>query len=215
MSAQAASTSAENAPILETQGLSLWYGAHHALKSVDLGIGLNRITAIIGPSGCGKSTLLRCFNRMNDLFPPIRYDGSILFHGQDILGSSTDLVGAPAPRRHGLPARESVPDVDLPECGLWAAAPGDRSRRKLEEIVESALRRSALWEEVKDRLNRSALSLSGGQQQRLCIARALAVGARGTAPDEPASALDPTATGQDRGAGARNQKQRHRGDRDA
>jgi phosphate transport system ATP-binding protein len=194
MSAQAASTSTEMAPILKTQGLSLWYGAHHALKSVDLAIGLNRITAIIGPSGCGKSTLLRCFNRMNDLFPPIRYDGSILFHGQDVLGSSTDLVALR--RRVGMVFQRANP---FPMSIFQNVAYGPRlqgigSRRKLEEIVESALRRSALWEEVKDRLNRSALSLSGGQQQRLCIARALAVEPEVLLLDEPASALDPTAT---------------------
>jgi phosphate transport system ATP-binding protein len=194
MSAQAASTSTNVAPILQTRGLSLWYGAHQALKEVDLGIGLNRITAIIGPSGCGKSTLLRCFNRMNDLFPPIRYDGSILFHGQDVLGSSTDLVALR--RRVGMVFQRANP---FPMSIFQNVAYGPRlqgvgNRRKLEEIVESALRRSALWEEVKDRLNRSALGLSGGQQQRLCIARALAVEPEVLLLDEPASALDPTAT---------------------
>jgi phosphate transport system ATP-binding protein len=194
MSAQAVSTSPEMAPILKTQGLSVWYGAHQALKGVNLGIGLNRITAIIGPSGCGKSTLLRCFNRMNDLFPPIRYDGSILFHGQDVLGSSTDLVALR--RRVGMVFQRANP---FPMSIFQNVAYGPRlqgigNRRKLEEIVESALRRAALWEEVKDRLNRSALGLSGGQQQRLCIARALAVEPEVLLLDEPASALDPTAT---------------------
>ena len=194
MSAQAASTSTQMEPVLKTENLSLWYGAHQALKGVNLAIGVNRITAIIGPSGCGKSTLLRCFNRMNDLFPPIRYDGSIQFHGQDVLGSSTDLVALR--RRVGMVFQRANP---FPMSIFQNVAYGPRlqgvgNRRKLEEIVESALRRSALWEEVKDRLNRSALGLSGGQQQRLCIARALAVEPEVLLLDEPASALDPTAT---------------------
>ncbi len=181
-------------PVLQTKGLSVWYGAHQALKDVDLGIGVNRITAIIGPSGCGKSTLLRCFNRMNDLFPPIRYDGSILFHGQDALAPSTDLVALR--RRVGMVFQRANP---FPMSIFQNVAYGPRlqgigNRRRLEEIVESALRRAALWEEVKDRLNRSALGLSGGQQQRLCIARALAVEPEVLLLDEPASALDPTAT---------------------
>jgi phosphate transport system ATP-binding protein len=193
MNAQAAASTALE-PVLKTQNLSLWYGPHHALKGVDLAIGVNRITAIIGPSGCGKSTLLRCFNRMNDLFPPVRYGGSILFHGQDVLGSSTDLVALR--RRVGMVFQRANP---FPMSIFQNVAYGPRlqgigNRRKLEEIVESALRRSALWDEVKDRLNRSALSLSGGQQQRLCIARALAVEPEVLLLDEPASALDPTAT---------------------
>ena len=142
MSVQAASISTDMAPILQTRDLSLWYGAHQALKGVDLAIGLNRITAIIGPSGCGKSTLLRCFNRMNDLFPPIRYDGSILFHGQDVLGSSTDLVALR--RRVGMVFQRANP---FPMSIFQNVAYGPRlqgigNRRKLEEIVESALRRS-------------------------------------------------------------------------
>ena len=181
-------------PVLQTRALSVWYGTHQALKGVDLAIGINRITAIIGPSGCGKSTLLRCFNRMNDLFPPVRYDGSILFHGQDVLGPATDLVALR--RRVGMVFQRANP---FPMSIFQNVAYGPRlqgigNRRKLEEIVESALRRSALWEEVKDRLNRSALGLSGGQQQRLCIARALAVEPEVLLLDEPASALDPTAT---------------------
>src|SRR6185503_269830 len=174
MSAQATSTSTEMAPILKTQGLSLWYGAHHALKSVDLGIGLNRITAIIGPSGCGKSTLLRCFNRMNDLFPPVRYDGSILFDGMDVLRNGIDLVELR--RRVGMVFQRAnpFPMSIFQNVAYGPRLLGVRSKRSLEEAVERALNQAALWSEVKDRLNKPALGLSGGQQQRLCIARALA-----------------------------------------
>ena len=180
--------------IFETRGLSLWYGAHHALKKIDIDIGEKLITAIIGPSGCGKSTLLRCFNRMNDLFPPIRYEGSIVFHGNDILSSGTDLVALR--RRVGMVFQRAnpFPMSIFQNVAYGPKLQGVRNRGRLEEIVESALRRSALWEEVKDRLGRSALGLSGGQQQRLCIARALAVEPEVLLLDEPASALDPTAT---------------------
>jgi phosphate transport system ATP-binding protein len=180
--------------ILCAQDLSLWYGAHQALYGIRLDIQPHRITALIGPSGCGKSTLLRCFNRMNDLFPPIRYEGKVQFHGENILGSDTDLVGLR--RRVGMVFQRANP---FPMTIFQNVAYGPRlqgvgNKRRLEEIVESALRRSALWEEVKDRLNRPALGLSGGQQQRLCIARALAVEPEVLLLDEPASALDPTAT---------------------
>jgi phosphate transport system ATP-binding protein len=182
------------APILQTKGLSLFYGSHAALKGVDLEIGHNRITAIIGPSGCGKSTLLRCFNRMNDLFPPVRYEGNVLFHGSDILSPGTDLVALR--RRVGMVFQRAnpFPMSIFQNVAYGPKLQGIRDRRRLEEIVESALRRSALWDEVKDRLGRSALGLSGGQQQRLCIARALAVEPEVLLLDEPASALDPTAT---------------------
>lgn len=186
---------AEPAPhILETRGLSLFYGAHQALKGIDVGIGQNLITAIIGPSGCGKSTLLRCFNRMNDLFPPIRYEGSVFYHGTDILAPGTDLVALR--RRVGMVFQRAnpFPMSIFQNVAYGPRLQGTRDKRRLEEIAESALRRAALWDEVKDRLGRSALGLSGGQQQRLCIARALAVEPEVVLLDEPASALDPTAT---------------------
>jgi phosphate transport system ATP-binding protein len=186
---------AEPAPvIIEARDLSLHYGAHTALKGVRLGIGQNVITAIIGPSGCGKSTLLRCFNRMNDLFPPVRYEGSVLFHGGDILANGTDLVALR--RRVGMVFQRAnpFPMSIFQNVAYGPRLQGIRDRRRLEEIVESALRRAALWDEVKDRLGRSAIGLSGGQQQRLCIARALAVEPEVLLLDEPASALDPTAT---------------------
>jgi phosphate transport system ATP-binding protein len=180
--------------ILCAQSLSLWYGAHQALFGVSLDVRPHQITALIGPSGCGKSTLLRCFNRMNDLFPPIRYDGTVQFHGENILRPDKDLVALR--RRVGMVFQRANP---FPMSIFQNVAYGPRlqgvnNRRRLEEIVESALRRAALWEEVKDRLGRPALGLSGGQQQRLCIARALAVEPEVLLLDEPASALDPTAT---------------------
>ena len=184
----------ETSTLLEARGLSLFYGSHRALANVHLAVGENLITAIIGPSGCGKSTLLRCFNRMNDLFPPVRYEGSVLFHATDILAPETDLVALR--RRVGMVFQRANP---FPMSIFQNVAYGPRlqgigDRRRLEEAVESALRGAALWDEVKDRLGRSALGLSGGQQQRLCIARALAVGPEVLLLDEPASALDPTAT---------------------
>jgi len=183
-----------SAPILEAHDLSLFYGSHPALKHIDLEIARNLITAIIGPSGCGKSTLLRCFNRMNDLFPPVRYEGSVRYHGANIMGPGIDLVALR--RRVGMVFQRAnpFPMSIFQNIAYGPRLQGVRNRGKLEEIVESALRRAALWDEVKDRLSRSALGLSGGQQQRLCIARALAVEPEVLLLDEPASALDPTAT---------------------
>jgi phosphate transport system ATP-binding protein len=181
-------------PALEAEGLSLWYGSHQALHGVTLPIQQNRITAIIGPSGCGKSTLLRCFNRMNDLYPPIRYGGSIRFHGSDVLGPGLDLVELR--RRVGMVFQRAnpFPMSIFDNVAYGPRLQGVRRKARLETIVEEALKRAALWTEVKDRLGRSALGLSGGQQQRLCIARALAVEPEVLLLDEPASALDPIAT---------------------
>ena len=181
-------------PILGADRLCLWYGPHQSLQEITLSIMPHRITAIIGPSGCGKSTLLRCFNRMNDLFPPVRYGGAVLFHGEDVLRPDTNLVALR--RRVGMVFQRAnpFPMSIFQNVAYGPRLLGTRNRGRLEEIVESALRRAALWEEVKDRLNRPALGLSGGQQQRLCIARALAVEPEVLLLDEPASALDPTAT---------------------
>jgi phosphate transport system ATP-binding protein len=181
-------------PAIETRGLSLWYGSRQALKSVDLAIAERRITAIIGPSGCGKSSLLRCFNRMNDLFPPIRYDGAVVFDGRDVIRNGIDLVELR--RRVGMVFQRAnpFPISIFDNVAFGPKLMGRRSRRELEEVVERSLRDAALWNEVKDRLNRPAPGLSGGQQQRLCIARALAVQPEILLLDEPASALDPTAT---------------------
>ena len=150
------------------------------------------VTALIGPSGCGKSTFIRTLNRMNDLIAGARIEGEVLYHGQDLYGSGRrPRVGATVDR-HGLPEAEPVPEVDLRQRRLGAALLG--MRKGLDERVERALTQAALWDEVKDRLKRSALALSGGQQQRLCIARALAVEPEVILLDEPASALDPIAT---------------------
>src|SRR6267143_2120275 len=180
--------------VIEARDLSLWYGTHHVLKSVSLPIRELEIAAIIGPSGCGKSTLLRCFNRMNDLFPPVRYEGSIRFAGVDILRSGIDLVELR--RRVGMVFQRAnpFPMSIFQNVAYGPRLLGVRSRRDLEQAVEGALTQAALWNEVKDRLHRPAVGLSGGQQQRLCIARALAVKPEVLLLDEPASALDPTAT---------------------
>ncbi len=181
-------------PVIDARGVSLWYGAHHVLKSITLTLPEREISAIIGPSGCGKSTLLRCFNRMNDLFPPVRYGGCILFDGADVLKNGIDLVELR--RRVGMVFQRAnpFPMSIFQNVAYGPRLLGVRSRRELEEAVEGALHQAALWNEVKDRLNRPALGLSGGQQQRLCIARALAVKPEVLLLDEPASALDPTAT---------------------
>ncbi len=191
----AASTPATPAaPALAAEHFELHYGAYHALKDVSLAIPANSVTAIIGPSGCGKSTLLRSFNRMNDLIPNVRTSGALTVLGEDVLAPSLDVVDLR--RRVGMVFQRPnpFPRSILDNVAFGLRLLGIRDRGELEIRVEDALRRSALWDEVKDRLDRSALALSGGQQQRLCIARCLAVGPDVVLMDEPASALDPTAT---------------------
>jgi phosphate transport system ATP-binding protein len=179
---------------LATRGLDLFYGAHHALKNVSFEVASNSVTAIIGPSGCGKSTLLRTFNRMNELIPGVRTRGQVIVSGRDVLAPGTDVVDLR--RRVGMvfqrpnPFPKSI--FDNVVFGLRLL--GVRRRVELEARCEHSLRRAALWDEVRDRLDRPALQLSGGQQQRLCIARSLAVEPEVLLMDEPASALDPTAT---------------------
>ena len=179
--------------VLAVEDLDAYYGAKPALKGVSMDIYRNLVTAIIGPSGCGKSTFIRCLNRMNDLVPGFRQTGTIRYHGQDITGSDVDPV---AVRRHiGMvfqrpnPFPKSI--YDNVAWGLNVLG----MRDDVGDRVERALTQAALWDEVKDRLKASALSLSGGQQQRLCIARAIAVEPDVVLMDEPASALDPIATG--------------------
>ncbi len=179
-------------PVLEAQGLHVWYGSFRALKDVNLKIQRNAVTALIGPSGCGKSTLLRCFNRMNDLIPHSRVEGSILFDGSDIYAPAVDPTEVRS--QIGMVFQKPNP---FPKSILENVAFGLKVNGyvgNLQEAVERSLQRAALWEEVKDRLNKSALTLSGGQQQRLCIARALAVDPEVLLMDEPCSALDPMAT---------------------
>ena len=183
------------APMIEIEGLSLWYGPKRALTDVSMSIPKHRVTAYIGPSGCGKSTLLRCLNRMNDLVDGVRVEGSIRIGGTDIHDPGLDVTDLR--KRVGMVFQKSNP---FPKSILenFAYGPrilGVRNRSDVEAIVERSLRAAALWDEVHDRLHDSALGLSGGQQQRLCIARAIAVEPDVLLMDEPCSALDPIATG--------------------
>jgi phosphate transport system ATP-binding protein len=179
---------------IETRGVSFYYGPTPALTDVSLAVQESQVTALIGPSGCGKSTFLRILNRMNDLIPNVRVEGTVLLDGADIYDSSVDVVDLR--RRVGMVFQRSnpFPKTIYDNVAYGPRIHGIRDRGRLDEIVEETLVRAALWEEVKDRLSTSALSLSGGQQQRLCIARALAVEPDVLLMDEPASALDPLAT---------------------
>lgn len=181
-------------PIIEVQDLDFYYGDFKALKGIDMSIKPQQVTALIGPSGCGKSTYLRLLNRMNDLIPGTRVDGRIMFDGFDLYGSGIDPVEIR--RRIGMVFQKPNP---FPKTIYHNVAYGPRlygrSRgRDLDELVYNALHKAALWDEVKDLLQRSAMDLSGGQQQRLCIARALAMEPEILLMDEPTSALDPIAT---------------------
>lgn len=178
---------------LETQNLNLFYGDFQALKSINIAIPEHCITALIGPSGCGKSTLLKTFNRMNDLIPTCRLLGRVLLDGVD---AYTDVEINDLRRRVGMVFQKPnpFPMSIFDNVAYGPRTHGIRSKRELEEIVERSLRRAAIWEEVKDKLKKSALALSGGQQQRLCIARALAVDPEVLLLDEPTSALDPIST---------------------
>ncbi|HUG55692.1 MAG TPA: phosphate ABC transporter ATP-binding protein PstB [Candidatus Limnocylindrales bacterium] len=179
-------------PVFRIEDLSAWYGSNQALRGITLDVPKNRVTAIIGPSGCGKSTLLRCLDRMNDLIIGFRSSGRILYHGEDINSASTDPVTL---RRHiGMVFQKPNP---FPKSIFENVAFGPRVngyRGNVKDLVEHALQRAFLWDEVRDKLHTSGLALSGGQQQRLCIARALAVEPDVLLMDEPCSALDPIAT---------------------
>jgi phosphate transport system ATP-binding protein len=187
-------TDGVRAPAIETRDLNFYYGTSRALKNVSISCPANKVTAIIGPSGCGKSTFIRTLNRMNDVIPATRLEGTILLDGKSIHGPDVDVVELR--RRVGMvfqkPNPFPKPIFDNIAYGLRIN--GLRDRRKLEEVVERSLRGAALWEEVKDRLAENAFALSGGQQQRLCIARALAVEPEVILFDEPCSAIDPIAT---------------------
>mgnify|MGYP005837195157 CR=1 FL=1 len=177
---------------LETQNYQFYYGGFRALRDISIQIAAHRITAIIGPSGCGKSTFLRTFNRMNDLIPGGRAEGSVLLDGEDIF----EIDAVELRRRVGMVFQKPnpFPKSIFDNVAYGPRAHGIHNQVRLAEIVERSLRDAALWEEVKDNLDKSALALSGGQQQRLCIARALAVEPEIILMDEPASALDPIAT---------------------
>jgi phosphate transport system ATP-binding protein len=180
------------APALRAEGLSVWYGDFRAVRDIHLEVARQRITAIIGPSGCGKSTLLRAFNRMNDLIPGVRTEGSVLFGKQELYAPEVDPV---AVRRWiGMVFQKPNPfPKSIFENVAWGARINGY-RGPLGELVERCLRQAALWDEVNDKLGQSGLSLSGGQQQRLCIARTLAVEPEVILMDEPCSSLDPIAT---------------------
>ncbi len=178
---------------IEVQNLDLYYGEFHALKQINMEFRANEVTAMIGPSGCGKSTLLKCLNRMNDLVEGCRIEGNVLLDGEDIYG---DMDVNHLRKRVGMVFQKPnpFPMSIYDNIAYGPRTHGIRSRAKLDEIVETSLRRAAIWEETKDQLKKNALSMSGGQQQRLCIARALAVEPEVLLMDEPTSALDPIST---------------------
>ena len=180
--------------IITVKDLQLWYGQTKALKGVSMNIPEKSITALIGPSGCGKSTFLKTLDRMNDLIPGVRIEGEVKYNGQDIFAPSVDVNELR--REIGMVFQKPNP-FPMSIYDNIASGPrthGVRKKDELDEIVEQSLRGAAIWDEVKDRLKKSALGLSGGQQQRLCIARALAVQPQVLLMDEPTSALDPIST---------------------
>jgi phosphate transport system ATP-binding protein len=178
--------------VFDIQDLTARYGDNVAVKGVDLDIEKNLITAVIGPSGCGKSTFIRCLNRMNDMIPGFKLDGRVLYHGVDIYGDGVEPIEVR--RRIGMVFQKPNPfPKTIYDNVAWAPRVVGL-KKNLDERIEKALQGAALWDEVKDRLKKSALSLSGGQQQRLCIARAIAIEPEVLLLDEPASALDPIAT---------------------
>lgn len=179
---------------IHVEDLSLFYGDKMALNKISMQIPANKVTALIGPSGCGKSTFLRCINRMNDLIPGVKIKGDLLVDGIDIYNKEVDVVNIR--KKIGMVFQKSnpFPKSVYDNVAYGPKINGIKSKRLLDEIVEKSLRKAAIWEELKDRLDNSALGLSGGQQQRLCIARTLAVNPDIILMDEPASALDPIST---------------------
>jgi len=179
---------------IQDDNLNFYYGTQKALSSISMSIPANRVVGLIGPSGCGKSTFLRCLNRMNDIIPGIRIEGTIRLDGEDINDSGMDVVALRC--RVGMVFQKSnpFPKSIFDNVAYGLRVNGWKDRSAIEERVEQSLQIAAIWDEVKDRLQASALDLSGGQQQRLCIARALAIRPEVILMDEPASALDPIAT---------------------
>ena len=185
-------TNADREYVIELRDVSCFYGSFRAVRNVDISVQKNAITAVIGPSGCGKSTLLRTINRMNDLIPSFRAEGSLVLDGQDLFGRSVDPVAVR--RRVGMVFQKPNP---FPKTIWENVAFGPKIngyKGDLNELVEKSLRRAALWDDVKDKLKQSGMALSGGQQQRLCIARTIAVDPEVILMDEPCSALDPRST---------------------
>ena len=181
-------------PLVEVEGVSLFYGANQALRDINMSIPRRKVTAFIGPSGCGKSTLLRCFNRLNDLVDGCRVEGNISINGKSIFDPDVDITDLR--KRVGMVFQKSnpFPKSIYENVAYGARIAGINKKSILDKLVEKNLKRAALWDEVSDRLNDSAMGLSGGQQQRLCIARAIAVEPDMLLMDEPCSALDPIAT---------------------
>ena len=178
--------------IISAKNLSLWYGDFQALKNINMEIPEHSITALIGPSGCGKSTFLKTLNRMNDLIPGVRITGEVLYGGQNIF--ETDVTNLRKEVGMVFQKPNPFPMSIYDNVAYGPRTHGIKSKARLDDIVEKALRGAAIWDEVKDRLRKNALGMSGGQQQRLCIARALAVEPRVLLMDEPTSALDPIST---------------------
>ena len=177
-------------PIMTVKDLCLWYGSHQALKNITIDIPEKSITALIGPSGCGKSTFLKTLNRMNDLVPDVKITGDVRYRDADIFDPAQDVSELRREVQKPNPFPMSIYD----NIAYGPRTHGIKNRAQLDEIVEKSLRGAAIWDEVKDRLQKNALGLSGGQQQRLCIARALAVEPAVLLMDEPTSALDPIST---------------------
>ena len=180
--------------IMTVKNLCLWYGESQTLKNININIPKNTINALIGPSGCGKSTFLKTLNRMNDLIPGVKITGEVKYRDTDIFAPSTDVCELRRDIGMVFQKPNPFPMSIYDNIAYGPRTHGIKSKVKLDEIVESSLRGAAIWDEVKDRLKKSALGLSGGQQQRLCIARALAVEPQVLLMDEPTSALDPIST---------------------
>ena len=180
--------------IIRTEQLNLWYGEKQALHDITMGIRPNKITALIGPSGCGKSTLIRCFNRMNDVIDKCKITGKIFFHVNNIYGPEADAVEVRKKIGMVFQKPNPFPKSIYENVAYGSKVAGITNKNELDTIVEKSLKVAALWDEVCDRLQESAMSLSGGQQQRLCIARSLSIEPEVILMDEPCSALDPIAT---------------------
>ena len=184
----------ENKTKISAQNLNLYYGENHALKNINLDLYENKITAFIGPSGCGKSTFLKTLNRMNDLILNVKIDGTVLLDGEDIYDPQVDTTLLRKKIGMVFQQPNPFPMSIYDNVAYGPRIHGIKNKAQLDEIVERSLKGAALWDEVSDRLKKSALGLSGGQQQRLCIARALAVEPEVLLMDEPTSALDPIST---------------------
>ncbi len=179
---------------ISTRGLHFYYGQFHALKGIDIDIAANQVTALIGPSGCGKSTFLRCINRMNDLIDGTRMEGEVMLDGENVYAQGVDPVELRKEVGMVFQKPNPFPMSIYDNITYGPKIHGIKNKAELDQIVESSLRKAALWDDVKSKLKQSGLSLSGGQQQRLCIARTMAVNPKIILMDEPCSALDPIAT---------------------